>query len=238
MASYLTVVQARMGSTRLPGKVMLELCTKPVIWHVVERLKLSKKGGKVVVATSQSRSDDSLCDYLKEADIEYFRGSEHDVLDRFYRASGQYPSELIVRATADNPLVDPIIMDETIAFFEREKFRYAKTKGYPPGIGIEVFDTDLLEEAYRNAHSDYEREHVTPYMFTAQPNHGDYKSMIQYDEPRLTMDTSEDYELIRDIYEQLYQGRHDFFMADILAYMKTRECHEYKYSKKEAIEKE
>ena len=221
MASYLTIVQARMGSTRLPGKVMMEMCSKPVIWHVVERLKLAKKSDRIVVATSRDRRDDPLCEYLRQADIEYFRGSEQDVLDRFYETSKQYPSDAIVRATADNPLVDPVIMDETIAFFEREHFRYVKTKGFPSGIGIEVFTTELLEEAHRMAQMDCEREHVTPYMYTRQPSCGIYRSRIPTDQTRLTMDTSEDFELIRDIYDHLYHGHHGFLLVDIIKHLKT-----------------
>lgn len=221
MASYLTIVQARMGSTRLPGKVMMEMCSKPVIWHVVERLKLAKKSDRIVVATSRDRRDDPLCEYLRQADIEYFRGSEQDVLDRFYETSKQYPSDAIVRATADNPLVDPVIMDETLAFFEREPFRYVKTKGFPLGIGIEVFTAELLEEAHRMAQMDCEREHVTPYMYTRQSSCGIYESRIPTDKTRLTMDTSEDFELIRDIYDHLYQGYHGFLLVDIIKHLKT-----------------
>lgn len=223
MASYLTIVQARMGSTRLPGKVMLELCSKPVIWHVVERLKLSKNTDKIIVATSLESSNDPLCNYLKETGIDFFRGSEQDVLDRFYHASKQYPSDAVVRATADNPLVDPVIMDETIAFFEKGNFRYVKSEGFPSGIGIEVFSTEMLDEAHGMAHNNYEREHVTPYMYSVQQSHGSYGSTVPADQYRLTMDTPKDYELMQDIYKHLYHGFHSFFMEDILKYLNNRE---------------
>jgi spore coat polysaccharide biosynthesis protein SpsF len=223
MISYLTVVQARMGSARLPGKVMLELCSAPVIRHVVERLGLSNKTGRIVVATSVNGSDDSLCGYLQGAGIDYFRGSETDVLDRFYQVSQCYPSDAVIRATADNPLVDPKILDETADFFERERFRYVKTHGFPVGVGIEIFTTELLEQAHRMSQSGFEREHVTPYMYTAQQSHGAYVSGHPTGQYRLTMDTRQDYELIRDIYEHLYHGVHDFFLDDILGYLKRKE---------------
>lgn len=219
MYSYLGILQARMSSARLPGKVMLTLCGKPVVWHVIERLKLSKKIDKIVVAISSQSADDTLAGYLKEKGVECSRGSEQDVLERFHKASMEFPSYAVARATADNPLVDPVILDKTIEFFEKEHYRYVRTKGFPAGIGVEVFETGLLGETFRNARSSYEREHVTPYMYTTQQSHGEYTCGGESGNVRLTMDTMEDYEFIKDIYGHFFKGAHDFFLDDILRYL-------------------
>ena len=225
MVSYLAVIQARMGSTRLPGKVMLDLCGWPVIWHIVERMKLSKKLDQIVVATSTQSKDDPLYEYVKKTGTNCFRGSESDVLGRFYSVSQKFPSKVVIRETADNPLVDPKLLDETIDYFEKERFQFVRTRGFPTGIGIEVFETELLHEAHTNAHSESEREHVTPYMFAAGRKYGEYASGRPLEGYRLTLDTKEDYELIREIYEHLYKGAHDFFLDDILRYLESRPEH-------------
>ena len=154
MDKYVAVLQARMGSSRLQGKVMRDLCGKPIVWHVAKRVGLSKRIGRIVVATSVQPSNDLLCEFLKSAGIAYYRGSETDVLDRFYRVSEMWPSHAIVRVTCDNPLVDPKILDETIGLFEEASWRYVKTQGFPAGIGAEVFTAELLREAYLTAQTE------------------------------------------------------------------------------------
>jgi spore coat polysaccharide biosynthesis protein SpsF len=223
MHKYLAVIQARMNSERLPGKVMLELCGRPVIGHVIDRLGISKKVDRIIVATTTNDSDDSLCEYLDKEYIDFFRGGENDVLGRFCEASRRYPSHSVVRATADNPLIDPKVLDETIRYSEDSGYRYVRTKGFPIGTGAEVFSSELLDEAGRNAKSAYEREHVTPYMYTSQENHGVHEYGGEYAGLRLTMDTRDDYEFIRDIYEHLYRGGHVFYIEDILRYVKGKD---------------
>lgn len=220
MIPYLAIVQARMGSSRLPGKVMADLCSKPFIWHILQRLKLSERVGAVVVAIPQGEKDNPLYSYLHSIGVEVFRGSESDVLDRFYQASRQHLSQAIVRVTADNPLIDPKILDETIEYFEKEGVRYARTGGFPLGIGAEVFTTSLLEEANAKARSAYEREHITPYMYTSQASHGVYDSGKNQGSIRLTVDTEEDLLFMRKIYAHFFKGVHNFFLEDVLAYLK------------------
>lgn len=222
MISYLAVIQAHMRSKRLPGKVMMDLCSKPVIWHVAERLKISKEIEYIVVAASEDNNDDILCDYLHEAGVDCFRGSEEDVLDRFYRVSQMHPSDAIVRVTSDNPLIDPRILDETVAFFENEQFDYVRTAGFPAGIGAEVFKPGLLQKAFEQAHTAYEREHVTPYMYTGRENSGAYMCGDALEYIRLTIDTENDFQNMQDIYRHLYKGKHDFFLDDILNYLKVK----------------
>lgn len=222
MISYLAVIQAHMSSTRLPGKVMMELCSMPMIWHVIERVKLSKNIDRIVVAASLHSNDDILCNYLRTTGTVYLRGSEKDVLDRFFRISQIVPSEAIVRITSDNPLIDPKILDETISLFEKEHLDYVRTEGFPTGIGAEVFKTDLLKKAFDNAHTAYEREHVTPYMYTGQENSGAYTCGDVLGYLRFTVDTKEDFQNMQEIYSRFFKGTHDFFLEDILNYLKTK----------------
>jgi spore coat polysaccharide biosynthesis protein SpsF len=159
---------------------------------------------------------------LQNAGLAYVRGSETDVLGRFYQALRRWPSHAIVRVTCDNPLVDPKIMDETIGVFEETSWRYVKTQGFPVGVGVEVFTSELLREAHAAAQSAYEREHVTPYMYTAQTNHGCYKSREDLSDIRMTMDTARDYALIHDVYKHLYRGSHSFLLGDIMDYLQSQ----------------
>ena len=228
MIPYLAIVQARMGSSRLPGKVMADLSSKPLIWHILERLKLSKKVSAIIVAIPQGVKDDVLYAYLHSIGAEVFRGDESDVLARFYQASRKYSAQTVVRVTADNPLVDPKILDETIGYFEKKRVCYVRTGGFPLGIGTEVFTSSLLEEANNRATSAYEREHVTPYMYTAQKSHGVYDSGKNAEHIRLTVDTEADLIFLRKIYAHFFKGVHNFFLDDILAYLTEKNgtlCH-------------
>ena len=221
---YLTVIQARMGSSRLPGKVMKPLCGIPSIGHLLERLKRSQKCGKMIVATTLEPKDDVLCDYLKDAGVDFYRGSEKDVLQRFYEVSLLCPAQVMVRVTADNPLTDPLLLDEMIRLFEKSGCRYARLKGFPIGVGAEVFETSLLHEAWQNVQGDYEHEHVTPYMYTRQESMAEYTSEKDLSNIRLTMDTPEDYVRLQEIYTHLYKGRHDFYFKDILDYLDSKKA--------------
>lgn len=222
MIPYLAIVQARMGSTRLPEKVMADLCSRPVIWHVVERLKLSERVGAIIVAIPDGAKDDILSTYLRGIGAEVFRGDENDVLGRFYYASQRYPADTVVRVTADNPLLDPKVLDETIRYFEEGGFRYTRTGGFPLGIGAEVFAASLLKEAYSKALSAREREHVTPYMIASQENQGVYDCDRNLSHIRLTVDTGEDLLFMRKIYGHFFKGVHDFFLDDVLTYLREK----------------
>ncbi|WP_411676364.1 cytidylyltransferase domain-containing protein [Caproicibacter sp.] len=219
MLPYLAIVQARMGSSRLPGKVMADLCSKPIIWHVIERLRLSKTVGRIVVAIPTGEKDDVLFAYLHEIGAEVFRGSETDVLGRFCQASRAHPSHAVVRVTADNPLFDPKVLDETVQYFEKGGYRYARTEGFPLGVGAEVFTASLLEEANGRALTAFEREHVTPYMYTSQGSRGAYDCGKNRSRIRLTVDTEEDFLFMQKIYKHFFRGFHNFFLDDILAYL-------------------
>lgn len=204
----IAIIQARMSSTRLPGKVMLHLRDNElVIDSVYSRIKKSKFIDKVVIATSIHESDDNLVEYCKKRRYIVERGSLEDVLSRYYDVAKKYKKEIIVRVTADNPLVDTILTDELIKFFLEGNFDYVSIRKDDIGIGLgtEVFNFKSLEKAYLQAQGIH-REHVTSYLYS-KPNIFNcsfinppeiYKKTKSY---RLTLDTKEDYSVIKSIFE-------------------------------------
>lgn len=212
------IIQARMGSTRLPEKVMKELSGKPIIWHIVERAKMAKYVDNVVVATSTNDTDTPLFNYLTSIGVTCIRGSEEDVLGRFYAAAVETDADVIVRLTGDNPLVDFKVLDETIHHFQQSGLAYVSSidvptipKPIPLGTGSEVFSFEKLAEAYLHAREDFEREHVTPYMYGGKPS----SSISEKYSFRLTVDTEEDFLCVSKIYAYLYHGIHNFCNTEI-----------------------
>jgi len=228
MRKTVVIIQARMGSSRLPGKVLKEIKGKPMLWHIIARVQQSRQIDKIVIATTNNKEDDELHKFIINTGVSCFRGSEDNVLERYYLAAKKYRATTIVRLTGDNPLVDPIIIDATIKFFHSNSFRYVSNTALPDekrtiplGLGCEVFSFELLEEAYINASEGYEKEHVTPYMYFKQDSVGGYSinwdgQLLNY---RLTVDTIEDFEFISEIYRQLYLGNHDFYLKDIINFI-------------------
>ena len=218
------IIQARMGSTRLPGKVMMDLFKRPVLWHILERIKQAKLVDEIVVATSVQKADDEIYDYLNSIGTKCFRGSETDVLARYYYAAKQYPADAIVRITADCPLIDPYIIDKVILGFLNSPCEYASNAGeerkYPRGLDCEIFTYSLLERAFNEASQDYEREHVTPFMYWKQDSILSIENDNNYADMRWTLDTIEDFQLIREIYRYFYEGNHNFHMEEIYTFLK------------------
>ncbi|MBF8982973.1 glycosyltransferase family protein [Lutibacter sp. B2] len=217
------IIQARMGSTRLPGKVMLDLCGKYVIDHVIDRVKQSKYIDEIVIASTTSKNDDKIIERAKENKIKYFRGSEEDVLSRYYYAALENKLDVIVRITSDCPLIDSFVTDEIIKFYIDNKYEIVSNEGphptektYPRGLDTEVFSFKSLKDAYVNAKEKYQREHVTPYIYENYTNIYYYKNGEDYSNYRWTLDTHEDWKLIKEIYINLYKGKHDFHFKDIL----------------------
>lgn len=221
----MAIIQARMGSQRLPGKVMLELCSKPVLWHVIERVKQAGLISDTAVATSVEKNDDIICGYLDAAGVKYFRGSEKDVLSRFYNAALFFKADNIVRITADCPLIDPNVIDRVVRAFLHGGVEYASNTGdertYPRGLDCEVFSSRLLKSAFEKSKFGYEREHVTPFMYMEQDSVMFVKNDKDYGGMRWTLDTKEDFELIKKIYSHFYKGAHNFYMEDICSYLKS-----------------
>jgi spore coat polysaccharide biosynthesis protein SpsF len=198
------IIQARMGSTRLPGKVLMDLGGQSVLRRVVRRLQRAKLVQLIVVATSVASGDDAIAAECVRLQVPCFRGSEDDVLDRYYRAAQSWPSDAVVRITADCPLIDAAVVDQTIEVFLSSGTDYSSNsqETYPLGISAEVFSVGALGRAWRQARKAYEREHVTPFFYehpelfriSTISAHGDYSRY------RLTLDTGEDLQLMRAVY--------------------------------------
>lgn len=221
----IAIIQARMGSTRLPGKVLMELCGQPMLYHIIERVKQVGQIDKILVATSENQEDDSINAYVESVGIECFRGSAENVLDRYWGAAqavhaGQ--DDTIVRLTADNPLVDAGILSKLLTYFAQCGYPYALTSGFPLGSGGEVFSFYALKEAYENAVQPYEKEHVTPYMYREGRAVGKLTSRIDRSHFRFTVDTPEDFKFVEKVYHSLYHGTHDFSLDDIIELLEEK----------------
>lgn len=207
------IIQARMGSTRLPTKVMMDLCDKPMLWHIIQRVKNSKKADEVIVATTTQPMDKTILDLCDETHIKSFAGSEDDVLDRYIKAARTYDIDTIVRITADCPLIDPTIIDDLIDKHAAEGNDYTSNiveRTFPRGLDAEIVELQTLEHICRKTSEQRYHEHVTLYIYT-HPDEFKIGSMTaqgMYHNPqwRLTVDTKEDFELIKAIYERLYKG--------------------------------
>jgi glutamate-1-semialdehyde 2,1-aminomutase/spore coat polysaccharide biosynthesis protein SpsF len=214
------VIQARMGSRRLPGKSLAEIEGRPMLWHVIQRAKRATLIDRVVVATSTNSADDVIEAMCRELAVPCYRGSENDVLDRFYMAARAEKASQVVRITADCPLIDPEIIDRVIRRFQRGDLDYASNamvRSFPDGLDTEVFSFSALERAWHEATKSSEREHVTPYLrsgkFRTANVESDSTSLYQH--YRWTVDEAEDLEFIRAVYRGLHQ-KGDFGMKDVL----------------------
>lgn len=204
--NVVAVIQARMGSTRLPGKVMADIEGYPMLWHVVTRARQARLVSDVIVATSIEKTDDRVADYCKTNGFRVFRGSETDVLDRYYQAAKLHSADAIVRITADCPLIDPDIVDIVIRAYRAEGCDYAANilvRTYPHGLDTEVFSFAALEAAWRDARNPAEREHVTPFLRSSgRFRLYNVQNEIEIGEHyyRWTVDEPRDLEFVRAVY--------------------------------------
>lgn len=220
-----TIIQARMASSRLPGKVLKDLGGQPVLAWTVERCQLARSVQQVVVATTTDPSDDPIDALCAECGWAVYRGSQFDVLDRFYQAARQFGADVIVRVTADCPLIDPQVIDLVVAEFLRTRVDFAANRLPPPwhrtwpiGLDTEVCGFAGLERAWREAAEKHEREHVMPYFYDRE---GRFTIHIvehdpDYGQQRWTVDTPEDLDLLRALVQRL-GGRMDVSWLDVLA---------------------
>jgi len=214
------IIQARMGSSRLPGKSMAQIEGRPMLWHVVQRVKRARLVDRVVVATSTNPVDDAIADMCRQDGIPCHRGSENDVLDRFYGAARAEKAAWVVRITADCPLIDPEVIDLVVRRFQRGDLDYASNamvRSYPDGLDTEVFSFSVLERAWHEATKTSEREHVTPYLrsekFRTANVESDSTSLYQH--YRWTVDELQDLEFIRAVYRAM-RDKGAFGMKDVL----------------------
>ncbi len=217
------IVQARMTSTRLTGKVLKKVLNKPLLEYQIERLKRVKLADEIVIATTTNSTDlpiIELCDCLS---ILYFRGSEEDVLARYYGAAKEHQADVVVRVTSDCPLIDPQVIDKVIQFYIDYKYEYdyvsnSLERSYPRGMDTEVFSFLALHQAFVEATTQPDREHVTPFIYMYPERYR--LAQVVYSENqsshRWTVDTADDFELIKRIIEALYPQIQKFTLEDCL----------------------
>jgi spore coat polysaccharide biosynthesis protein SpsF len=212
--NIVAVIQARMGSSRLPNKVLMDLGGTLVLDRVLNRLGRSRLIDHLVVATTSKSQDDIIAEHCKARRTLVFRGSEEDVLDRYYQAALESRADAVVRITSDCPLIDPDVSDATIQVFLDQRADYASNvleRSYPRGLDTEVMTLDTLARAWREAKESYQREHVTPYIYE---NPGVFrlfgiKHTMNCSHHRWTLDTVEDLGFLRSLYGKL--GNDDGF---------------------------
>lgn len=210
------VVQARMGSSRLPGKVLKDIAGRPMLSYQMERLRRVKRAERIVVATTDQPADDAVERFCQKEKIACVRGSEHDVLARYHLAIERFPADVVVRITADCPLIDPAIVDEAIAAYEPDYVSNMLETTYPYGMAVEVFSAQALREAHREAKDPAEREHVTPFIYR-HPERYRLRSLTMapnLSHHRWTVDTPEDFELVSRLLKTL---KPHFTLQDVLA---------------------
>lgn len=217
------IVQARMGSTRLPGKILKEVLGKPLLEYQVERIRWVKLADEIVIATTLNDTDRVIVDLCDRLAIPHFRGSEQDVLRRYMEAARAFDADVVVRLTSDCPIIDPEIVDRVIRYYfdHTLEFDYVSntlSRTYPQGMDTEVFPFSVLEEAFQEATESYDREHVTPFIY--RHDHRYRLCNVAYPENhshhRWTVDTLDDYLLIRKIIEKLYPTNPRYGMREVL----------------------
>ena len=213
------IIQARMGSSRLPGKVLMKSGNgMPLLYHVINQLRHCSKVKNLVIATTTNQEDDEIEKFADNNSVNVFRGSEKDVLDRYFQCAKKYSFSTIVRITSDCPLIDPQIVDKVIERFFSGNYDYATNtliRTFPIGTDAEVFSFSALETAWKNAQLPSEREHVTPHL----RNKGNFKTInVENDTNisnlRLTVDRIEDFELIKEILNNI--STNPIHLEDIL----------------------
>jgi spore coat polysaccharide biosynthesis protein SpsF len=220
------IIQAHMGSTRLPGKVLLKIGNRSMLARVVRRALRARTLSAVIVACSTEAADEAIVRECERIGISYFRGSDSDVLDRYYQASRAFPSDAYVRVTSDCPVIDPEVIDHVVTRFEQGEFDYASNtvrRTYPRGLDTEVFTSEGLARTWREAKEPYQRVHVTPYFYQNPQlfKLGFVTQDVDQNEMRWTVDTPDDLRFITAVYDRL--GGHDeFSWRDVLTLLERQ----------------
>jgi spore coat polysaccharide biosynthesis protein SpsF len=220
------IIQARMNSTRLPGKILYTVLDKALLTYQIERVKRARLIDEIIVATTTNEGDEPIVELCRELGLSYYRGSELDVLSRYYEAATAIGASIIVRLTSDCPVIDPYTVDRVIAhyIFHSKEVDYVSNvlkRSYPRGMDTEVFSIEALRIAHHETTLQHDREHVTPYMYN-HPERFRLES-IRYasnqSHHRWTVDTLEDFQLITKLIETLYPTKPNFTLEDMLALM-------------------
>jgi len=220
-------IQARTGSTRLPGKVLKEVCGMSLLEHLIRRMKRIKDANAICILTTTNLQDDAIVRIADKCQVASFRGPEEDVLTRYFQAALRRGAEGIVRLTSDCPLLDPTVVDDVIRayraeYYDFDYFSNTLERTYPRGMDVELFTMQALENAHVLGSSDAEREHVTLAMYK-NPDLFRLKNIVSPKsyptDLRLTVDTEEDFQLISRIFEMLYPMKPDFTLDDVVDLM-------------------
>ena len=221
--NIVAIIQARCGSSRLPGKVLMDIAGHPMFSRVVQRTRQARMLTEVVLATSTEQRDEPLVTLAAQLDVPVFRGSEGDVLDRFVGAAQAFNADLVVRLTADCPLLDCAVIDRVVQVFQESKgIDYVSNtleRTYPRGLDTEVFAREALVRAHLEARSPYDREHVTPYIYR-HPELFSLRNVIHSSDLsayRLTVDEAADLEMVRQIYQHFQDQKFSF--VDVIHFL-------------------
>jgi len=213
-----------MTSTRLPGKIMKQVCGRSLLDYHVSRLLKSRRIDRLVVATTFNATDDPVEKFCREANIACVRGPEQDVLARYYQALQEFPADIIVRVTSDCPLIDPELLDQVIYYYmsHRDQYDYITlgATNFPRGLDVEVFSAQALEKAFSYGHDAHHREHVTPYIYREESefNCGVFPSDNQLGHHRWCVDEAADFDLIMKILTA-FEGRDNFSWQECRAFL-------------------
>ena len=237
MSKVVLIIQARMSSTRLPGKSMMPLADKPLVYRMVERLKKCKKIDEIVIATSDQLEDKVLVELAKDLEVSYFQGSLLDVRDRYLKAAEKFKADFIMRIPADNPIPDANEIDKLVEFHLEQNpagfssnLAQVDNSGYLDGIGAEIFSTKLLQESVARSGSETVKEHVHRNFFdysTQSPVDSSWcpvaspKAPQHLQRPDIVLDvnTMDDYLKIKEIYDFLYSQNSNFSTTDVIKFI-------------------
>jgi len=224
MAKIISTVEARMGSSRLPGKTLAPICGEPMLKLLIERLKRIPMIDEVVIATTTEPEDKKIEALAVESGVKCYRGSSDDVLSRVLQAALSQKADLIVEMTGDNPLLDPGVVEDVIKLFLSGDYDYVCNfldRTFPRGLDTQIFPTRLLAEVDRITQNPLDREHVSLYIYEHPERYrlGNLSAPPKLHRPelRLTVDTGEDLSLVREIYGRLYRKKPDFSIQDVIA---------------------
>ncbi len=217
------IIQAHMSSSRLPGKILLDMAGAPILYRVVECARSCTLIDEVVVATSTLPCDDIICEKCAAWGVPTVRGSDSDVLSRYEVAVNAFPADVYVRLTSDDPLLCAALMDDALSFFLSHDYRYVAIDNdtIPLGLGCEIFSAELFREAVANSTEAYEHEHVTPYMYTRQPSMYRLSGGGIGSQYRLTVDTPEDYEVLKAVFAALYAPNKPFVLQEVADWLQA-----------------
>lgn len=215
------IIQARMGSTRLPGKVLKDICGKPLLWHLVSRVRRAEHVDDVIIAATVSEKDDELERFAADNSLGVYRGSVDDIVDRYLNAGRMHGASIVVRVWGDCPLIDPALIDRLLSLYVQDNCNYANNFNpptYPLGMNLEVYSLEVLERIRNETNDAFYREYPFEYIYA---NSGAFKTAYDRNDTdlsniHLTVDYQEDLELVREIFRDLYDEEKAFSLKEIL----------------------